>query len=68
MRQHYRVTGMTCQHCRSHVSQEVAALPGVEDVEVSMDGALVVTSSSPIAFAAIAQAVAEAGDYSVRPA
>ncbi|MCL2482071.1 MAG: heavy-metal-associated domain-containing protein [Propionibacteriaceae bacterium] len=66
MRVRYVVTGMTCQHCVAHVTEEVSSVPGVSAVEVSLDDAsMVVESSDPIDFAAISEAVAEAGEYTV---
>lgn len=61
----YTVTGMTCGHCVAHVTEEVSALPGVDQVTVELSGAMQVTSEQEIDFAAIAGAVAEAGDYRV---
>ncbi|MBN9105791.1 MAG: heavy-metal-associated domain-containing protein [Propionibacteriaceae bacterium] len=62
----YTVTGMTCDHCVAHVTEEVSAIPGVTGVAVSLaDGKLEVTSADPIDFDRIVEAVAEAGDYSV---
>lgn len=64
----YNVTGMTCQHCVQHVTEEVSQVPGVESVQVSLDdSSMVVTSVQPIDFAAISEAVDEAGDYAVSP-
>ncbi len=63
----YQVTGMTCGHCEMSVREEVSALPGVEDIEVSAKtGKLVVTSSQPIEDAAVIAAVDEAGYHAVR--
>lgn len=65
----YTVTGMTCEHCVHHITEEVSALDAVIDVEVSLaDGSMVVTSDAPIDFARIAEAVDEAGDYRVAEA
>lgn len=65
----YTVTGMTCEHCVAHVAEEVSEIPGVEDVDVVLDGGrLAVTSNENIPFDAIAAAVKEAGNYSVTPA
>jgi copper chaperone CopZ len=66
----YIVTGMTCQHCVNHVTEEVSALAGVDRVEVSLaDGRMTVDSAQPIDFDLIVAAVAEAGDdYTVAPA
>ncbi len=62
----YHVSGMTCDHCVAHVTEEVSALPGVDSVDVRLsDGRMVVTSGAPIALQQIADAVDEAGDYTV---
>ncbi|MFP5416210.1 MAG: heavy-metal-associated domain-containing protein [Actinomycetes bacterium] len=62
----YTVTGMTCSHCVSAVTEEVSSIPGVTDVAVDLDsGALTVASDAPVDFDRIVEAVAEAGDYSV---
>jgi copper chaperone len=58
----YTVTGMTCGHCVSAVSEEVGALPGVTEVQVDLPtGAVTVTSETPLDDAAVAAAVEEAG-------
>jgi copper chaperone len=61
----YTVVGMTCGHCVSAVTEEVAALPGVTGVDVDLTtGGLTVTSDSPVDEGAVRAAVEEAG-YSV---
>jgi heavy metal transport/detoxification protein len=68
MQSTYTVTGMTCGHCVNHVTEEVSAIAGVSDVQVSLDDArMVITSEAPIALETITQAVSEAGDYTVSP-
>jgi copper chaperone len=58
----YTVTGMTCGHCVSAVSEEVGALPGVIEVQVDLPtGAVTVTSDMLLDDAAVAAAVEEAG-------
>ncbi len=61
----YTVTGMTCGHCTSAVTQELAALPGVTDVSIDLvaGGAstVTVTSAEPLDAAAVREAVDEAG-------
>ncbi|MCL8026213.1 heavy-metal-associated domain-containing protein [Nocardioides bruguierae] len=58
----FTVTGMTCQHCVSSVTEEVSEIPGVTDVAVTLDdGSLVVTSEQPLDRAAVSAAVDEAG-------
>ncbi|HSN12388.1 MAG TPA: heavy-metal-associated domain-containing protein [Propionibacteriaceae bacterium] len=65
----YTVTGMTCGHCVASVTEEVQAVPGVTGVQVTLeDGRLVITSDAPVDFAAVKDAVAEAGSYEVVPA
>ncbi len=69
MESRYVVSGMTCQHCVAHVTEEVSAISGVDQVSVALaDGTMAVSSQSPVDFGAIQAAVAEAGDYSVTPA
>ena len=58
----YTVIGMSCGHCVSAVAEEVAAVPGVETVDVVLEsGALTVTSGRQIDEATIKAAVEEAG-------
>jgi copper chaperone CopZ len=58
----YTVVGMTCGHCVSAVTDEIARLPGVRDVAVDLaSGAVTVTSDTPLHRAAVAAAVQEAG-------
>lgn len=56
------VTGMTCGHCSSAVQQAISALPGVTDVDVTLEtGAVEITSASVLDTAEIEAAVHEAG-------
>ncbi|NEM05559.1 heavy-metal-associated domain-containing protein [Geodermatophilus normandii] len=58
----YTVSGMTCQHCVSAVTEEVSGLPGVTDVQVDLaGGGLTVTSDAPLDDDAVRAAVEEAG-------
>ncbi|TYP90694.1 heavy-metal-associated domain-containing protein [Blastococcus xanthinilyticus] len=58
----YTVTGMTCGHCVTSVTEEVTALPGVTGVEVDLaTGGLTVTSEQPVDESAVRAAVEEAG-------
>ena len=58
----WQVTGMTCAHCAASVAEEISEIPGVEDVDVTVEtGSVVVTSSAPVERAAVDAAVAEAG-------
>ena len=58
----YDVMGMTCGHCVSAVSGELANLPGVNDVEIDLDtGKVTLTSDRPLDADAVRAAVDEAG-------
>ena len=58
----YTVTGMTCEHCVASVTEEVAEVVGVENVQVDLaTGGLLVTSREPVTEAAVRDAVEEAG-------
>ena len=58
----YTVTGMTCGHCVSSVSEEVGELPGVTDVDVDLEsGRLTLTADQPVGPDAVRSAVEEAG-------
>ena len=58
----YTVTGMTCSHCAASVSEEIREIPGVTDVDVTVDtGAVQVTSDQPLDESAVQAAVEEAG-------
>ncbi len=67
----YPVTGMTCSHCVSAVTTELAALPGVTAVSVDLApgaaSAVTVTSATPLRHDDVAAAVDEAG-YSLTAA
>ncbi len=61
----YAVSGMTCEHCRRAVSEEVARIPEVESASVDLAaGRLTVVGA--VAPGAVAAAVAAAG-YEVVP-
>lgn len=63
----YQVTGMTCGHCEMSVREEVAEIPGVDEIQVSAQtGKLVVTSSGAVDDAQVLAAVTEAGYSAVR--
>jgi len=61
----YQVTGMTCGHCVSAVTDELSKLPGVSEVTVQLNpgGAtpVTVTSAQTLDGAAVREAVDEAG-------
>jgi copper chaperone CopZ len=59
------VTGMTCSHCVSSVTEELTALDGVEDVSVDLvpggDSRVTVTASRALADDEVRAAIDEAG-------
>jgi copper ion binding protein len=58
----YTVTGMTCGHCVSAVTEEVSQVAGVTAVAVDLEsGGLTVTSEAPVDESAVRAAVEEAG-------
>lgn len=60
--QTFIITGMTCGHCVASVTEEVSAIPSVQDVQVDLDThTLSFRSPSPIDEAVVRAAVEEAG-------
>lgn len=58
----YTVTGMTCSHCASSVTEEVSAIDGVTDVSVDVPtGKVTVTSDAELTVDDVRAAVEEAG-------
>ena len=58
----YTVSGMTCGHCVSSVTEEVAQIAGVSSVDVDLaTGQVTVTSQSELDRAQVQRAVEEAG-------
>jgi copper chaperone CopZ len=63
----FTVTGMTCAHCRRAVTEEIAAVDGVDSVVVDLaTGTVTVTADRPVDRADISAAVDEAG-YALVP-
>lgn len=62
-----KVSGLTCGHCVTHITEEIEALPGVKNVSVllSKGGQSTVTVVSDVLLNddALAEAIDEAGDY-----
>jgi copper chaperone len=58
----YTVTGMTCGHCVSSVTEEIHEIDGVQLVNVELaTGRVTVTSQHPLSSDAVRAAVTEAG-------
>ena len=59
------VSGMTCGHCVSSVSEELETLAGVEKVDVDLNSGgistVTITSAGALSTSEIGEAVAEAG-------
>ncbi|SDN26434.1 copper ion binding protein [Lentzea albidocapillata subsp. violacea] len=58
----YTVTGMTCGHCVSSVTEEISRIGGVQKVDVELaSGKVTVTSDQPVTQDDVRAAVTEAG-------
>ncbi|ADD45468.1 Heavy metal transport/detoxification protein [Stackebrandtia nassauensis DSM 44728] len=58
----YAVTGMTCGHCATSVTNELNRVPGVETVSVDVEGGTVtIGSTTALDDEAVRAAVDEAG-------
>ncbi|WP_405796466.1 heavy-metal-associated domain-containing protein [Streptomyces sp. NBC_01506] len=63
----YRVTGMTCGHCVASVTEAVAEVPGVNEVEVDLPGGTVLVRGRDLDDAKVREAITEAGYTVVEP-
>ena len=61
----YTVSGMTCGHCVSSVTEEVSEVAGVTDVQVELESGLLTVTGDADA-SAVEAAVQEAGYSAVR--
>lgn len=65
----YEVIGMTCGHCVSAVTTEVAKLANVSDVDIQLHSGgastMTITSDAPISRGELEAALVEAGDYTL---
>lgn len=57
----YSVPGMHCEHCKAAVTREVAAVTGVDRVDVDLEGKLVTVTGESLDDGAIREAIDEAG-------
>ena len=64
-----RLSGLTCEHCVAHVTEELEALNGVKNVSVLLNkggqSTVTVVSDTVLSDAALAEAIDEAGDYTL---
>jgi copper chaperone CopZ len=57
----YRADGMTCDHCKVAVTEEVTKVAGVSAVDVDLDTQLVLVHGAGVDGAAVVAAIDEAG-------
>jgi copper chaperone CopZ len=57
----YTVPGMSCGHCKAAVAEELAAVPGVESVDVDLETKLVLVHGDGLDDGALRAAIEEAG-------
>ena len=64
-----KVSGLTCGHCVAHVTEELTALNGVKNVSVLLNkggqSTVTVLSDARLDDATLAEAIDEAGDYTL---
>lgn len=63
----YTVPGMHCSHCEAALTEEIAALDGVESVAVDLGSKRVVVTGDLLDDDAIRAAIVEAGYEATRP-
>ncbi len=57
----YAVPGMTCEHCKRAVSEELSRVRGVESIDVDLDSKAVTVTGEHLDDAVLRGAIAEAG-------
>jgi copper chaperone len=57
----YTVGGMSCEHCRTAITEEVEQVSGVTAVEVDLDTRVVVVRGENVSDADVRAAIEEAG-------
>lgn len=57
----YRVPGISCEHCRAAITEEVSAIDGVESVSVDLEAKLVEITGTDLDDEALRAAIDEAG-------
>jgi copper chaperone len=57
----YTVPGMSCEHCRAAVTEEVSAVTGVETVDVDLETKLVTVRGTDLDDSRLRDAIEEAG-------
>jgi copper chaperone len=62
----YRVAGMSCDHCKASVTEELSRVEGVAAVDVDLETKLVRVRGTALDDAALVAAIDEAGYDAVR--
>lgn len=62
----FSVTGMTCQHCVTSVTNELTSVSGVDSVKVDLANGVVTVSGTALEENALVSAIAEAGYAATR--
>jgi len=57
----YSVLGMSCDHCRAAISEQVGAVSGVESVDVDLATSIVTVHGTAVSDTAVRDAIGEAG-------
>lgn len=57
----FSVPGVSCAHCQSAITDEVADVPGVTDVEVHLESKLVTVSGTRLDEPSLREAIEAAG-------
>lgn len=57
----YNVPGVSCAHCRAAIEAEVTKLPGIESVDVDLDGKRVTVTGRGLDDGALRAAIDDAG-------
>jgi len=57
----FTVTGMSCEHCRTAVSEQVGEVPGVSPVDVDLASGRLTVTGEEVSAGAVREAVEEAG-------
>lgn len=57
----FSVPGVSCEHCRAAITEEVTQVAGVDGVEVDLEAKRVEVRGTGLDEAAVREAIAEAG-------
>jgi copper chaperone len=57
----YHVPGVSCEHCRTAITDEVDKVEGVESVHVDLEGKIVTVRGESVSDETVRAAIGEAG-------